>query len=151
MYLSFREKEKMLGTNAMKRVAAGAHLPSPWLFEPTTAWTLLVQILDTRFYNRIDWDCSPRTVIQLSWWIHEGRLYVCGDVLWWVVSGYHQVYVWIIHRYHSLDTFCPADLIHLCRHSYIDQSVTAIAYDVVGSVTNQKRISRVVHKDWAQS
>ena len=23
-----------LGTNAMKRVAAGAHLPIPWLFEP---------------------------------------------------------------------------------------------------------------------
>ena len=24
----------MLGTNAIKRVAAGAHLPTPWLFEP---------------------------------------------------------------------------------------------------------------------
>ena len=24
----------MLGANAMKRVAAGAHLPTPWLFEP---------------------------------------------------------------------------------------------------------------------
>ena len=27
-------KEGKLGTNAMKRVAAGAHLPTPWLFEP---------------------------------------------------------------------------------------------------------------------
>ena len=28
------EKEGKLGANAMKRVAAGAHLPTPWLFEP---------------------------------------------------------------------------------------------------------------------
>ena len=27
-------KKEKLGTNAMKRVAAGAHLPTPWLFEP---------------------------------------------------------------------------------------------------------------------
>ena len=26
-------KEEMLGAHAMKRVAAGAHLPTPWLFE----------------------------------------------------------------------------------------------------------------------
>ena len=29
----FRKKGK-LGANAIKRVAAGAHLPTPWLFEP---------------------------------------------------------------------------------------------------------------------
>ena len=28
------EKKRKLGTYAMKRVAAGAHLPTPWLFEP---------------------------------------------------------------------------------------------------------------------
>ena len=27
-------KKGKLGTNAMKRVAAGAHLPTPWLSEP---------------------------------------------------------------------------------------------------------------------
>ena len=27
-------KEGKLGTYAMKRVAAGAHFPTPWLFEP---------------------------------------------------------------------------------------------------------------------
>ena len=27
-------RQRKLGTNAMKRVAAGAHLPTPWLFEP---------------------------------------------------------------------------------------------------------------------
>ena len=27
-------KEGKLGAHAMKRVAAGAHLPTPWLFEP---------------------------------------------------------------------------------------------------------------------
>ena len=27
-----KEKEGKLGANAMKRVAAGAHLPTPWLF-----------------------------------------------------------------------------------------------------------------------
>ena len=32
------EMKVKLGTNAIKRVAAGAHLPTPWLFEPTTAW-----------------------------------------------------------------------------------------------------------------
>ena len=29
-----REEKRKLGANAMKRVAAGAHLPTPWLFEP---------------------------------------------------------------------------------------------------------------------
>ena len=29
-----RIKKGKLGANAMKRVAAGAHLPTPWLFEP---------------------------------------------------------------------------------------------------------------------
>ena len=29
-----KEGREKLGTNAMKRVAAGAHLPNPWLFEP---------------------------------------------------------------------------------------------------------------------
>ena len=28
------EKKGNFVTNAMKRVAAGAHLPAPWLFEP---------------------------------------------------------------------------------------------------------------------
>ena len=28
------EKKGRLGTNAMKRIAAGAHLPTPWLVEP---------------------------------------------------------------------------------------------------------------------
>ena len=30
------EKEGKLGTNAMKRVAASANLPTPWRFEPAT-------------------------------------------------------------------------------------------------------------------
>ena len=29
-----KEKKKKLGAYAIKRVAAGAHLPTPWLFEP---------------------------------------------------------------------------------------------------------------------
>ena len=29
-----RPQKKMLGAYSMKRVAAGAHLPTPWLFEP---------------------------------------------------------------------------------------------------------------------
>ena len=29
-----RKKEGKLGAYAIKRVAAGAHLPTPWLFEP---------------------------------------------------------------------------------------------------------------------
>ena len=35
MWLAFlgKRKEGKLGTNAMKRVAAVAHLPTPWLFE----------------------------------------------------------------------------------------------------------------------
>ena len=28
------KKEGKLGANAIERVAAGAHLPAPWLFEP---------------------------------------------------------------------------------------------------------------------
>ena len=32
--LQWKGKEGKLGTNAIKRVAAGAHLPTPWLFEP---------------------------------------------------------------------------------------------------------------------
>ena len=28
------KKKGKLGANAMKRAAAGAHLPTPWLFEP---------------------------------------------------------------------------------------------------------------------
>ena len=28
------DKKRKLGANALKRVAAGAHLPTPWLFEP---------------------------------------------------------------------------------------------------------------------
>ena len=31
---SSEERKGKLGANAMKRVAAGAHLPTPWLFEP---------------------------------------------------------------------------------------------------------------------
>ena len=27
-------KKRKVGANAMKRVAAGAHLPTPWLFAP---------------------------------------------------------------------------------------------------------------------
>ena len=41
VYMSRKGKEKTmkgkkekLGVNAMKRVAAGAHFPTPWLFEP---------------------------------------------------------------------------------------------------------------------
>ena len=34
MTLSPIQKKRKLGANAMKRVAAGAHLPTPWLFEP---------------------------------------------------------------------------------------------------------------------
>ena len=29
-----QERKGKLGTNAMERVSAGAHLPTPWLFEP---------------------------------------------------------------------------------------------------------------------
>ena len=37
-------KKKTLGAHAMKRVAVGAHLPTPWLLglrnaQQTTAWT----------------------------------------------------------------------------------------------------------------
>ena len=46
-----------MGTNAMKRVVAGAHLPAPWLFErnaqtidPTTAWTAVSSLsVNTRY------------------------------------------------------------------------------------------------------
>ena len=50
-----------LGANAMKRVAAGAHLPTPWLFEHAKrpddrdycldCSFLLVQALGIRFYS----------------------------------------------------------------------------------------------------
>ena len=33
-YIEAKRKKGKLGTYAMKRVAAGAHLPTPWLFEP---------------------------------------------------------------------------------------------------------------------
>ena len=49
LHIILKEKEEKLGANAMKRVAAGAHLPTPWLFEP-----------DKRPDDRADYclDCS---------------------------------------------------------------------------------------------
>ena len=54
-----------LGAYAMKRVAAGAYHPTPWLFErandqtidPTTAWTAvsLAQAPGTCFYTWVEW------------------------------------------------------------------------------------------------
>ena len=48
-FLITEGKKGKLGANPMKRVAAGAHLPTPWFLclrnaqtiEPTTAWTAL--------------------------------------------------------------------------------------------------------------
>ena len=50
-------KKRKVGANAMKRVAAGAHLPTSWLFEPakrpiepTTAWTAVSSLsVSTRY------------------------------------------------------------------------------------------------------
>ena len=55
---AFKEKSKV-ETNAMKRVAAGAHLPTPCLFEPEKrsdycldcSFLPPVQAPDTRFYT----------------------------------------------------------------------------------------------------
>ena len=46
------EKKKKLGAYAMKRVAAGAHLPTPWLFEPAKR-------LDDRADYRLDFSSLP--------------------------------------------------------------------------------------------
>ena len=59
-----RKKEK-LGTNAMKRVAAGAHPPTPWLFEPA-------EHPDDRVYYCLDCSSLPQCkqlalVFTLEW------------------------------------------------------------------------------------
>ena len=34
IFTDAQEGKEKLGAHAMKRVAAGAHLPTPWIFEP---------------------------------------------------------------------------------------------------------------------
>ena len=48
-WVNTNKKEGKIGANAIKRIAAGAHLPTPWLFEPAK-----------RPYDRADYglDCS---------------------------------------------------------------------------------------------
>ena len=59
------KEEGKLGAQATKRVAAGAHLPTPWLFEPVKRpddraefcldCSFLVQASCTRFSTILEW------------------------------------------------------------------------------------------------
>ena len=55
-----RKRKEKLGAQALKRVAAGAHLPTPWLFERWSRllsglqFPPLVQVPGTRLYSRVE-------------------------------------------------------------------------------------------------
>ena len=67
------EGKRKKGANVMKRVAAGAHLSTPWLFEPAKRpddrlpglqFPLLVQAPYTRFYIRVETLFRPNSEVQ---------------------------------------------------------------------------------------
>ena len=63
-----RDKDRNFGANAMKRVAAGAHLLTPWLFslrnaqkiEPNAAWAAVSSSnANIRYSFLLEWSGAP--------------------------------------------------------------------------------------------